>query len=84
MQSNLEALARNKLSSSLTSNVKPEQLTMDENMVDTWGLTSLNKVLFITTLCREADIELSQLTEEDLAGMHTLRDVIDILTPHLP
>jgi hypothetical protein len=45
-------------------------------MANGYGLTSLNKVLFLMSACDDAEVSLSEFTEPDVAGMHTLRDVI--------
>ncbi|ACS86854.1 hypothetical protein [Musicola paradisiaca] len=81
MSVNLETVARQKLAAVLTSPVEIGLLDADANMRDAYGLTSLNKILFITSLCQEAGINLTGLTEGDLAHMNTLGDVIRILAP---
>ncbi|MCX8960699.1 acyl carrier protein [Erwinia psidii] len=78
----LESAARKNLAATLTTPVAAEQLDASLNMRDAWGLTSLNKILFITSLCNEMDISLGLLTEEDLANMHSLADVCQILNKH--
>ncbi|NJP65297.1 acyl carrier protein [Streptomyces spiramenti] len=82
MSTDLDTLAREKLSHVLRDHPDPASLDLGENLVDTYGITSLNKVLFLTSLCRAADIGLDNFTEDDLAGMRTLGDVVDTLRPH--
>ncbi|MFI8417126.1 acyl carrier protein [Serratia sp. NPDC078593] len=82
MTINLETVARQRLTAVLATPMDSEQLDASVNMRDAYGLTSLNKILFITSLCQEMDINLAGLTEEDLARMHSLDDVIRILAPH--
>jgi acyl carrier protein len=48
-------------------------------MAEDYGLTSLNKILLITSVCDETQVELFHFTEHDLARMRTPRDVIDAL-----
>lgn len=79
----LELTARKNLASALATSVKPEELDATLNMREDYGLTSLSKILFITSLCNEMGISLGCLTEDDLARMHTLADVTDILDKHL-
>ncbi|MEA9391678.1 acyl carrier protein [Acerihabitans sp. TG2] len=81
MSVNLETVARQKLAAVLASPAEIGQLDVGANMRDAYGLTSLNKILFITSLCQAAGISLTGLTEDDLAHMNTLDDVIRILTP---
>lgn len=79
MPNDLENIARQQLSPCLGADVDCTQLGLDDDMAGTWGLTSLNKVLFITSLCDAASFDIGGLTEEDLDNMRTLRDVIMIL-----
>ncbi|OSM94730.1 hypothetical protein [Lonsdalea populi] len=78
----LESAARKNLAATLTTPVEADQLDASLDMRDAWGLTSLNKILFITSLCNEMNISLSVLTEDDLAKMHSLADVCQILSQH--
>ncbi|MDT3438110.1 MULTISPECIES: acyl carrier protein [unclassified Pseudofrankia] len=84
MPADIEAAARENLAAVLTFDVAPADLASDVDLTGTYGLTSLNKVLFLTSLCRDTGVDIARLTEDDLAGMHTLRDCVDILSPHLP
>ncbi|GAA3293695.1 hypothetical protein GCM10020295_16270 [Streptomyces cinereospinus] len=52
-------------------------------MVDTYGLTSLNKLVFMMAVCDGTGAGLSHFTEEDIARMRTLRDVVDALEPYV-
>ncbi|CAI1115234.1 Uncharacterised protein [Serratia marcescens] len=83
MTANLETIARQKLAATLVPPTEIGSLDAEANMRDVYGLTSLNKILFITSLCREMNIDLAGLTEDDLAHMHSLGDVIRILVPHV-
>ncbi|MFJ5264890.1 acyl carrier protein [Streptomyces sp. NPDC088387] len=78
----LETAAREQLSAVLTHEVDPAALDLDADMVGQYALTSLNKVLFLTELCESTEVDLSHFTEDDLAGMKTLRDVTEALARH--
>ncbi|MDA5283057.1 acyl carrier protein [Streptomyces sp. NPDC054904] len=78
----VEEAARAQLSLVLIPEVEPEDLDLDADMVAAYGLTSLNKVLFLTEVCEETEVDLAHFTEHDLAVMRTLRDVTDALTRH--
>ncbi|MGK5628520.1 acyl carrier protein [Streptomyces sp. URMC 123] len=80
----VETAAREILSSLLVTEVAPDTLDLDATMADAYGLTSLNKVLFLTSLCDETGVDLAHFTEHDLAGMRTLREVVTSLTRHTP
>jgi hypothetical protein len=77
----LEGTARDHLARMLDG-VAPGDIDMDRDMADDYGLTSLDKVLFLTAVCDGARVELSHFTELDVARMRTLRDVTDALARH--
>ncbi|MFI6172147.1 dihydrodipicolinate synthase family protein [Nocardia sp. NPDC051052] len=82
MPTDLAALARDQLAKVLRNGPEPAALDPDSDLADDYGLTSLNKVLFLTSLCQAAEIGLDRFTEDDLAGMRTLGHVIDALRSH--
>jgi hypothetical protein len=84
LSTDLDTLARSTLSQVLRDHPDPASLDLGENLVETYGITSLNKVLFLTSLCKAADVGLDNFTEDDLAGMRTLGNVVDALRPHAP
>ncbi|MFJ6618288.1 acyl carrier protein [Kitasatospora sp. NPDC091335] len=84
MPTDLDTLAREQLSRVLRDHPDPTALDPAEDLVHTYGITSLNKVLFLTSLCRAADVGLDNFTEDDLAGMRTLGNVVDALRRHAP
>jgi hypothetical protein len=76
----VEIAVREALARVLEPGTKPADLDLDADMSDRLGLTSLNKVIFLMSACDDTQVSLSAFTESDVAGMHTLRDVIDALT----
>ncbi|MEU7140572.1 hypothetical protein ABZ942_14065 [Nocardia sp. NPDC046473] len=66
----------------IASNNAQGGLDPDLDMVEDYGLTSLNKVLFLTAVCDDTGISLANFTEEDVAALHTLRDVTAALCRH--
>jgi acyl carrier protein len=64
------------------TDVPAAELDVDRDMANDYGLTSLNKVLLLTSVCDDAAVSVSHFTEEDVAGMRTLRSVIDALGAH--
>lgn len=84
MPTDLDTLAREKLSQVLRDHPDPGALDLDEDLVQTYGITSLNKVLFLTSLCKAAEVGLDKFTEDDLARMRTLGNVVDALRAHAP
>ncbi len=79
----IELAARANLAQVLPVDIAPEALDLDADL-DGYGLTSLNKVLFLTSLCDDAEVELHHFTEHDLARMRTLRQVADAVAQHAP
>lgn len=82
MPTDIETAARQGLARVLASGVAPEDFDLDLAMADGYGLTSLNKVLFLMAACEETGVGLSSFTEPDVARMLTLRDVISALSAH--
>lgn len=66
----------------LDSGAAPADLDPDLDLASGYGLTSLNKVLFLMSACDDAKVDLSSFTEADVAAMRTLRDVVTALEQH--
>ena len=84
MPADLDTLARQQLCQVLRDGPEPAAIDPDGDLAEVYGLSSLNKILFLTSLCQAADVGLDSFTEDDLAGMRTLGDVLDALRPHGP
>jgi acyl carrier protein len=82
MPADIESAARDNLARVLESDVRPEDINLDLDMAEDYGLTSLNKVLFLMSVCDDTGVGLSSFTEPDVAGMRTLRDVTAALAQH--
>ena len=78
----VEAVAREDLVRVLESDVEPAGIDPGLDMADGYGLTSLNKVLFVMSVCADTNVSLSLFSESDVAAMRTLRDVITALAKH--
>lgn len=78
----IEAVAREGLAHVLESDAKPADIDPDLDMADRYGLTSLNKVVFLMSVCDDVKVSLSLFTESDVAGMRTLRDVVTALAKY--
>ncbi|WP_018656871.1 acyl carrier protein [Actinomadura flavalba] len=83
MTTDVESLARTRLAE-VAEGVAPDALDPDAEMAYEYGLTSLKKVMLVTALCAETGVDLGSFTEDDLARLNTLRDLVDVLTHHLP
>jgi acyl carrier protein len=78
----IEAAARENLARVLASPIAGDDIDLDMDMADGYGLSSLNKVVFLMSVCDDTDVSLSSFTEPDVAAMRTLRDVIAALAQH--
>jgi acyl carrier protein len=76
----IEKAAREAIASVLEPGLRPADLDLDADMSEGLGLTSLNKVIFLMSVCDDTSVSLSAFTEADLAAMRTLRDVVGALT----
>ncbi|MFD0305216.1 acyl carrier protein [Streptomyces sp. NPDC127119] len=81
MPDTIETTARAALAEVLPHKPLPETIELDAKL-DHLGLTSLNKVLFLTSLCDQTQVGLHHFTEQDLAAMHTLGQVVEALSQH--
>ena len=79
MPSDVENIVRKNLSAALQPAVDPHEIELDVELID-YGLTSLQKVLFLTRLCEDLAVDLAHLTERDVAEMRTTRNVVDTLS----
>ncbi|HUC56848.1 MAG TPA: acyl carrier protein [Streptosporangiaceae bacterium] len=76
----LEVLVRDGLVRVLDSDVAPDDLDPDLDLADDYGLTSLNKVIFLMSVCDDSQVSLTEFTESDVAEMRTVRDVVTALS----
>jgi acyl carrier protein len=83
MSTEIEAAARRDLVAVLSSDLSADDIDPSRDMSADYGLTSLNKVLFMMSVCTDTGVDLAAFTEADLAAMHTLADVIAALTEHV-
>jgi hypothetical protein len=78
-ETDIEVVAREDLARVLESGPEPADIGMDMDMADGLGLTSLNKVIFLMSVCDDTQVSLSAFTESDVARMRTLRDVVEAI-----
>lgn len=75
MDSDIDAAARENLARVIESDIEPGEFDPDLDLADGYGLTSLNRVLFLMSVCDDTGVSLSTFTEPDVAALRTLRDV---------
>lgn len=76
----VEAIVRDSLARVIESGTTPGEINPDLDMAETYGLTSLNKVIFLMSVCDDAHVSLAEFTESDVARMRTVRDVVAALS----
>jgi len=81
MSTDLERIVRDRVAQ-VTDDVTADDLDPAADLADEYGLTSLNKVLLLTSVCDDAGVELSHFTEHDLAAMRTAGDIAAALAAH--
>jgi hypothetical protein len=74
MHTDIETAARQGLSAMI--DIAADELDLSLDMTDGYGLTSLNKVLFLMAVCDDTDVPLTAFAEPDVARMRTLGDVV--------
>lgn len=82
MTTEIEAAARDNLVTVLPAELSAADIDLDLDMSADYGLTSLNKVLFLMSVCGDTGVDLGAFTEADVAAMRTLSDVIAALAAH--
>ena len=82
MSTDIEAAARNNLAVVLPTDLLAADIDLSRDMSADYGLTSLNKVLFMMSVCGDTGVDIGAFTEADVAAMHTLADVIAALAEH--
>ena len=59
-------------------NVDVGRIALDADLSIEYGLTSLNLVLLMTSLCEETGIPVFNFTDKDIANLKTPRDVVTL------
>lgn len=76
----IEAIVRDGLIRVIDPGTDPGELDPDLDMADAYGLTSLNKVIFLMSVCDDTQVSLAEFSEPDVARMRTVRDVVTALS----
>jgi acyl carrier protein len=76
----IEEIVRGGLARVIEPGPVSNEIDPDLDMADDYGLTSLNKVIFLMSVCDDTRVSLAEFTESDVAGMRTVRDVVAALS----
>jgi len=74
--SNLESIVSRNLARLLDVDV--DRIALDAGLSDEYGLTSLNLVVLVTSLCEETGTPVFKFTDKDIANLRTPRDVVTL------
>ena len=74
--SNLQSIVSRNLAQLLDVDV--DRIALDANLSAEYGLTSLNLVLLVTSLCEETGTPVFNFTDKDIASLKTPRDVVTL------
>ncbi|MGS0981237.1 phosphopantetheine-binding protein [Burkholderia glumae] len=55
-------------------------LPLDADLVYDLGLTSLDLIVLMSTVCESAGVPLTEFTEDDLAALRGARDIVGLLS----
>jgi acyl carrier protein len=72
--SNLQSIVSRNLAALLDIDV--DRIALDADLAAEYGLTSLNLVLLMTSLCDETGIPVFSFTDKDITSLRTPRDVV--------
>jgi hypothetical protein len=79
-----EAAARHCLTRVVEIDLDPVRVDLDADLAGEYGVSSLHKVLFLTSVCEDTGVDVGAFTEDDVARIRTLRDAVDLLGQRHP
>ena len=74
--SDLQSIVKRNLAELLDIDI--DRIALDASLSDEYGLTSLNLVVLVTTLCDETGTPVFNFTDEDIANLRAPRDVVTL------
>lgn len=81
MSADLEGIVRTRAAQLVE--VPPGDLDLTVDLADHYGLTSLTKVLLVTSVCDEAGVDLAHLTEQDVGAVRSGADLVAAVAARL-
>lgn len=80
----IEKIVRQRLSKALDGQDGGTGLNLDEDLGDGYGLSSLDLIMLMSSVCSEAGVPLTALGEDDIARLRTPMDIIGLLASKTP
>jgi len=82
---NIETIVRLNICNSLQKPVEESgHLDMDRSLVYEYGIGSLDLIMLMSAVCTEADVPLTELSEDDITKLRTPADIVSLLTSKIP
>ncbi len=78
----MEQAVREALTRVVEIDLDPAALDLDADLAGEYGVNSLHKVMFLTTVCDDTGVDVAVFTEEDVAQLRSLREVAQVLSQH--
>lgn len=80
MGNTVEDTVREKFAMVLRCGAGPADISLSADVVDGYGLTSMDKVDFLASVAEDTGVALSSFSEEELGAMRTVGDVIELFS----
>lgn len=55
-------------------------LHMDQDLRFSYGLTSLDRIILMTDVCKDAGVALTSIDEDEIAALHTPCDIVNLIS----
>jgi acyl carrier protein len=79
--SDIEAMVRQALGETgVHAGQKFRRFVLTDDLRYGYGLTSLDLIMLLSALCEQAGIDLAKLDEDDIGGLHTPADIVNLLS----
>jgi acyl carrier protein len=80
----IEKIVRQRLSKAVNDQDEGRSLNLDDELGDGYGLGSLDLIMLMSSVCSDAGVPLTELSEDDIARLRTPSDIVDLLTAKTP
>ena len=81
----IETIVRRCLCSALRRpHEQADLLNMDDDLTYGYGLASLDRIVLMSAACLDAGVPLTDLDQDDIAGLRTPADIVHLLSAKAP
>lgn len=83
--SDIETIVRERLCKTLNrSSDHGSLLNLDESLGLEYGLSSLDLIVLMSSVCTDVDVPLTELSEDDIGALQTPSDIVSLLASKSP